>query len=599
MPNSPSLTSDSMDWQPTRQEPSASFEIASFREIYTTTESLVSLVSERALKLDIDESGLHVKDTSPKFIDSLADEIICHIFEYLGSHEGTLASCAVVNKRWARVMRDNYLWRNLCRVRGFEPIVVVVAPASTIVTPATTNESQNAEINDANVMEIESRSHRSGAVLRDRRRQRRRIAARKASVSPSSRSHSRASSSGKSERPHIHHARSTTGSLIVTRNGYHNFRFPLAPWKKVFKDNYLTHQNWKIGKYVVRNINQIRNSTNGQLYLNFDDRWVVSISLGDVGRMWDMHTGEIRFRFSGHNGIITAVKFDQRYRFVVSGGVDGVIKVWYAGDELSLRSCSQSADSQNNQLSPGQCILTCVGHTDEIVCLQHNDDTIVSGSEDKTVRIWKISSGECTAVLRGHTGAVCCVYHHENVVVSGSTDTLIKLWCVIDLKLNKNGFLTPGCRDIRTAKCLKTLRGHVGHVYCLQYDHARNFVISGAQDTTIKIWNLSASRGQQTCVRTLTGHELGVVCLQFDKHKIVSGSADKTIRVWDINTGRCLYTLVQHSGSIWNLRFTKTKLISSSFDQTLLVWDFAVMEEESDNEDIEEEAGRIVAITNH
>ena len=53
-------------------------------------------------------------------------------------------------------------------------------------------------------------------------------------------------------------------------------------------------------------------------------------------------------------------------------------------------------------------------------------------------------------------------------------------------------------------------------------------VVSGSYDKTLKIWNIKTGQ----CCHTLRGHVDHVLCLQFNDKQLVSGSADKTIKVW-------------------------------------------------------------------
>ena len=48
------------------------------------------------------------------------------------------------------------------------------------------------------------------------------------------------------------------------------------------------------------------------------------------------------------------------------------------------------------------------GHTGPVTCLQYDDkrNILVSGSADKTVRVWKTKSKTCLAILKGHTLAI-------------------------------------------------------------------------------------------------------------------------------------------------------------------------------------------------
>ncbi|GBG16078.1 WD repeat-containing protein pop2, partial [Hondaea fermentalgiana] len=55
-------------------------------------------------------------------------------------------------------------------------------------------------------------------------------------------------------------------------------------------------------------------------------------------------------------------------------------------------------------------------------------DTIVSGSNDKTVRIWNATSGEEQHVLKGHSSAVVSVAIQGDTIVSGSSDNTVRIW---------------------------------------------------------------------------------------------------------------------------------------------------------------------------
>ena len=59
-------------------------------------------------------------------------------------------------------------------------------------------------------------------------------------------------------------------------------------------------------------------------------------------------------------------------------------------------------------------------------------DRIVSGSRDKTLRVWDVTEGLCLQTMRAHTGWVNCVgVLPDGRVVSGSRDKTLKVWGVI------------------------------------------------------------------------------------------------------------------------------------------------------------------------
>ncbi|KAJ3015643.1 UNVERIFIED_CONTAM: POC1 centriolar protein A [Siphonaria sp. JEL0065] len=86
--------------------------------------------------------------------------------------------------------------------------------------------------------------------------------------------------------------------------------------------------------------------------------------------------------------------------------------------------------------------LTLYGHTSGInsVVISADGETVVSGSDDKTVKLWDTRTGECTRTLEGHTSYVYSVAISADgeTVVSGSRDKTVKLW------------------DTQTGKCLES-----------------------------------------------------------------------------------------------------------------------------------------------
>lgn len=107
----------------------------------------------------------------------------------------------------------------------------------------------------------------------------------------------------------------------------------------------------------------------------------------------------------------------------------------------------------------GQChVRTFEGHSAAISCVQFDSGRIVSGSHDKTIRVWNIKTNSRWSVmtLTGHSGEVRCLHLEGNRLVSGSVDTTIKVW---DLDIQPS-YSSIGCRV--------TMVGHANTVRCVQ-----------------------------------------------------------------------------------------------------------------------------------
>ena len=68
------------------------------------------------------------------------------------------------------------------------------------------------------------------------------------------------------------------------------------------------------------------------------------------------------------------------------------------------------------------------GHTNAINSVAVKNNKIVSGSWDKTIKIWDLNSGECLKTLRGHECCVLSIAIKNDKIVSGSDDKTIKIW---------------------------------------------------------------------------------------------------------------------------------------------------------------------------
>ncbi|XP_059152218.1 beta-TrCP-like [Physella acuta] len=211
---------------------------------------------------------------------------------------------------------------------------------------------------------------------------------------------------------------------------------------------------------------------------------------------------------------------------------------------------------RNNWLK-GRCtVRTFEGHLQGISCVQFDDSRIVSGSSDKTIKVWNMRTNAPWSVqtLMGHHGTVRCLHLEGNRLVSGSCDKTIKVW---DLSTQESW---------SSIACKVTMTGHLDTVRCLQADDDK--VISGSYDKTLKIWDLKSGNLRTT----LRGHQASVLCVHFSETKIVSGSADKTINVWN-HEGRCMMTLRGHQDAVTCLMFDSTRIVSGSLDHNLKFWD--------------------------
>ncbi|OAD00525.1 hypothetical protein MUCCIDRAFT_147429, partial [Mucor lusitanicus CBS 277.49] len=198
---------------------------------------------------------------------------------------------------------------------------------------------------------------------------------------------------------------------------------------------------------------------------------------------------------------------------------------------------------------PANCPVSDL-HTEGIYCIQFDKDKMVTGSRDRTIKVWDIQTGRCKMTLRGHTGSVLCLQYDAQDVVSGSSDT--------------NLIVT----DIETGLVKRTLSGHTDSVLSLRLVN-KDQIISCSKDRTLRLWNKHTGE----FLRQFNGHRAAVNAVQWHDTRVVSASGDRTVKIWDLNTGACLKTLESHTRGVACVEFDGTFIVSGSSDQTIKVWD--------------------------
>ncbi|KIM90604.1 hypothetical protein PILCRDRAFT_1868 [Piloderma croceum F 1598] len=227
--------------------------------------------------------------------------------------------------------------------------------------------------------------------------------------------------------------------------------------------------------------------------------------------------------FEGHIKWVRSVAFSQHGRHIVSGSDDKTIRVW-------------DAETGDVVVGPLQ------GHTDKVNSVAFSQDgrRIVSGSNDETIRVWDAETGDVVAgPLQGHTDKVNSVAFSQDgkYIISGSGNQTIRVWNA------ETGDVVASPLQGHTNKVNSVafsqdgpLRGHVNWVNSVAFSQDGRRIVSGSGDQTIRVWNAETG---DLVVDPLQGHTNSVTSVTFsqDGKRTVSGSNDKTIRVWDAETG--------------------------------------------------------------
>lgn len=214
----------------------------------------------------------------------------------------------------------------------------------------------------------------------------------------------------------------------------------------------------------------------------------------------------------------------------------------------------------------------------------------LSGSNDRTVRLWDLSSGvQRGRPLTGHAGAVLSValgeVQGQPIAISGSNDGTIRVW---DLSSN--------------AQRGRPLEGHQAPVSAVAFGElaGRPIALSGSDDGTVRIWDLVSLEQHGEPLRGRNGAVLSVAFGRLSHHPIaLSGSADGALRIWDLTSGKFRgQSRDRHDGVLWAVAFGELDgrgiALSGGEDRTVRVWDLASGEQRQ--QPLSRHSGRVAAV---
>ncbi|KAJ3561409.1 hypothetical protein NPX13_g8959 [Xylaria arbuscula] len=367
-------------------------------------------------------------------------------------------------------------------------------------------------------------------------------------------------------------------------NSESDLRKKFRPWKDVYRDRFKVGSNWQKGRCSIKTFKE---HGNGVTCLQFDDNMLATGSYDNTIKIWNIEKGEVVRTLEGHTRGIRALQFDDRV--LVSGSLDGTVKIW--------------------NWRTGDCINT-LNHQDGVISVHMEGDYLASGSADRTIKIFNFKTLK-SFTLRGHTDWVNHVRLDvtSRTVLSASDDCTVKMW------------------DLDSRTCIKTYEGHVGQVqqvlalpddFEFEDESAREadassaasnrsvtpvtspsphgsnvpieeraaygpmflddperplpprYMLTGSLDNTLRLWDTATGISP----RCFWGHVEGVWGLAVDTLRYVSGANDATVKIWEPKTGRCERTFTGHSGPVTCVGLSDSRFASGGEDGEVRMYSF-------------------------
>ena len=222
--------------------------------------------------------------------------------------------------------------------------------------------------------------------------------------------------------------------------------------------------------------------------------------------VWDMERQQMLGRLEGHDNEINMVA--AKGSLAISSQDDpGIARVW----NLETMQCTATLPADDTD-------------TTTVCCM---DGRALLGLSSGIIRLWDVAASAPAALadLEGHTSVVHDIkttMAARNMALSGSDDKTVRLW------------------DLRTgSKCVRTMEGHSWGVLSVDMDGHCRTAVSGSMDKTVKLWDLGSGRCMET-YEGPTNMTKDVVMHESGSSFLSSEYSSKIVCAWAVGSTRAV-----------------------------------------------------------
>ncbi|VFQ65122.1 unnamed protein product [Cuscuta campestris] len=250
----------------------------------------------------------------------------------------------------------------------------------------------------------------------------------------------------------------------------------------------------------------------------------------------------------GHRNAVYCAIFDRSGRYVITGSDDRLVKIW--------------------SMETAYCLASCRGHEGDItdLAVNFNNTLVASASNDYIIRVWRLPDGLPISVLRGHSAAVTAIAfspRHGSVyqLLSSSDDGTCRIWDARHSQYSPRLYVPKPPESVAGSSTL--VQSH--QIFCCAFNASGTFFVTGSSDSLARVWNAckpNADDSEKPNYETdvLAGHENDVNYVQFSgacvtsKYFLSDSSKEETIPKFK------------------NSWFTHDNIVTCSRDGSAIIW---------------------------
>ncbi|XP_031400269.1 bromodomain and WD repeat-containing protein 3 [Punica granatum] len=264
-------------------------------------------------------------------------------------------------------------------------------------------------------------------------------------------------------------------------------------------------------------------------------------------------------KLRGHRVAVYCAIFDRSGRYVITGSDDRLVKIW--------------------SMETAFCLASCRGHEGDItdLAVSSNNALVASASNDFVIRVWRLPDGVPISVLRGHTGAVTAIAFSPRPssvyqLLSSSDDGTCRIWdarysqCTPRIYLPKPPDAVAGRSNaVSAGEPSSSMNPQSHRILCCAYNANGTVFVTGSSDTFARVWNACKTNTEESEqpvheMDILAGHENDVNYVQFSGCAVATRSSiSDTLKEENIPKFK-------------NYWFSHDNIVTCSRDGSAIIW---------------------------
>ena len=316
----------------------------------------------------------------------------------------------------------------------------------------------------------------------------------------------------------------------------------------------------------------------------------------------------------GHGGAVTSLvcgEDENGAPLLISGSRDRLIIKWQLHFDQPKEVITKLDEAEVEEGQPteikkyivGKPLKSLHGHNHFVSSLALNSDStkLVSGSWDKTIRLWDIPTSKSEKIFKGHTKDVLCIAfsHDERLIFSGGMDNTLKYWntkgelrfdnnqfrgwvsCILNIQKGKSNYIAVGSWD-GSVKILNSeyniqreIPGGDYAVTSLSADDQGEYLFIAYKNGTVKVMNIEEQASENEVKQTIeTGIDINAILFESKFFQIYALGTSKGLQIRRIKGSKKPDFEDNENGACLSLAYDKSKeyLFAGFADGTIKVY---------------------------